>query len=469
MGNARNLASLLSTDDKVKSDDIADGSINADKLAGSITGAKFADSAVDVTSKVTGTLGTSNGGLGLTSLGSGGQALLVNSGGTAFEFSAVTSDLTEQQRDIALLALNDTIQQSRASHELTSNLNDAYTNTDNVTSLSGVTVSGGKSNTSSSLSGTTVYINPWITSGTFTSIDSASTPSFTISSPGTGAWESGGSNFTYVDHTSSAPGGGGYYIVPQGTTYNWATTKVTWTAQVVTKAGGGGGGWNMQITKAAPTIWTAYNSGRNHTGGYDPNMGFSSGTASVGWQIRFTYSPLEDQNSITQEKRNSNSGTWTNVDQATGDGFNAGWSTLDVATSGLVYAGYSFKDANPNWTIRNWFAVETGAQNASGSYQSTATTISSAVTQMGVVALVKNAAGSATLNTDIKISVSANNGTNFTQVTLTSTGQVLSTGLNTIISDKVTVTSGTQLKYKVEFANQSASKSTELHGISLIY
>jgi len=129
----------------------------------------------------------------------------------------------------------------------------------------------------------------------------------------------------------------------------------------------------------------------------------------------------------------------------------------------------AFKDASPNWTIRTWFAVETGNPNASGSYQSTATTISSAVTQMGVVALVKNAAGTATLNTDIKISVSANNGTNFTQVTLTSTGQVLSTGLNTIISDKVTVTSGTQLKYKVEFANQGASKSTELYGISLIY
>ena len=469
MGNARNLASLLSTDDKVKADDIADGSINADKLAGSITGAKFADSSVDVTSKVTGTLGISNGGLGLTSLGSGGQALLVNSGGTAFEFGSVTADLTEQQRDIALLALNDTIQQSRASHELTSNLNDAYTNTDNVTSLSGVSVSGGKSNTSSSLSGTTVYINPWLTSGTFTSVDSVSTPSFTIGSAGTGAWESGGTSFTYVDYTSSAPGGGGYYILPQGTTYNWATTKITWTAQVVTKAGGAGGGWNLSITKAASSIWTAYNSGRNHAAGYDADISFSSGTATVGNQIRLTFSPLENQNIVTQERRNSNSGTWTNVDQATGDGYNSSWATTDVATSGLVYGGYAFKDANPNWTIRNWFAVETGTQNASGSYQSTATTISSAVTQMGVVALVKNAAGTATLNTDIKISVSADNGSNFTQVTLTSTGQVLSTGLNTIISDKVTVTSGTQLKYKVEFANQSASKSTELHGISLIY
>jgi len=468
MGNARNLASLLSTDDKVKADDIADGSINADKLAGSITGAKFADSAVDVTSKVTGTLGISNGGLGLTSLGTGGQALLVNSGGTAFEFGSVTSDLTEQQRDIALLALNDTIQQSRASHELTSNLNDAYTNTDNVASLSNVVVSGGKSNTSSQLSGTTVYINPWITSGTFTSIDSTSTPSFTIGSAGTGAWESGGSSFTYVDFTSSAPGGGGHYIIPQGTTYNWATTKVTWTSQVITKAGGSGPGMTTQITKAAPSIWTSYASGRTNAGGYDSNLSFSS-DASVGHQKRLIYSPLEDQNALTLEKRNSNSASWTTVNQATGDGFNSGWATLDVATTGVVYGGMAFKDANPNWTIRTWFAVETGNPNASGSYQSTATTISSAVTQMGVVALVKNAAGTATLNTDIKISVSANNGTNFTQVTLTSTGQVLSTGLNTIISDKVTVTSGTQLKYKVEFANQGASKSTELHGISLIY
>ena len=48
MGNARNLANLLSNGDvTIKEDDIADGSIDTDKLGGSITGAKFADKALE--------------------------------------------------------------------------------------------------------------------------------------------------------------------------------------------------------------------------------------------------------------------------------------------------------------------------------------------------------------------------------------------------------------------------------------
>ena len=70
MGNARNLANLLSNGDvTIKEDDIADGSINTDKLGGSITGAKFADGSVNLGTQSTGTVGTGNGGFGITSLG----------------------------------------------------------------------------------------------------------------------------------------------------------------------------------------------------------------------------------------------------------------------------------------------------------------------------------------------------------------------------------------------------------------
>ena len=54
-----------------------------------------------------GTVGICNGGFGLTSLGTAGQAIQVNSGGTAFEFASVTADLTELRKDIAILAMND--------------------------------------------------------------------------------------------------------------------------------------------------------------------------------------------------------------------------------------------------------------------------------------------------------------------------------------------------------------------------
>ena len=118
-----------------------------------------------------------------------------------------------------------------------------------------------------------------------------------------------------------------------------------------------------------------------------------------------------------------------------------------------------------------WFAVETGSvtPDATGSYQSTATTIASAVDEMSAVVLYKDTTGTATLNTDLKVSVSSDNGSNFTQLTLTNTGLLFSAGVKIATSNKVSTTSGTQLKYKIEFANQSASKKTECAGVSLLY
>ena len=52
----------------------------------SVTNAMLAGS-IDLTSKITGTIPTSNGGTGLTSLGTANQVLRVNSGATALEFA----------------------------------------------------------------------------------------------------------------------------------------------------------------------------------------------------------------------------------------------------------------------------------------------------------------------------------------------------------------------------------------------
>ncbi len=88
---------------------------------------------------------------------------------------------------------------------------------------------------------------------------------------------------------------------------------------------------------------------------------------------------------------------------------------------------------------------------------------------MGIVVLYKNNAGTATLNTDLVAQVSANNGTDFTTVTLTPRG-TFSSGISIAVANNVTVTSGTSCKYKISFANQSAGvKETQVHGIGLLY
>ena len=113
--------------------------------------------------------------------------------------------------------------------------------------------------------------------------------------------------------------------------------------------------------------------------------------------------------------------------------------------------------------------MEESSPVASGSYESTATTISSAVDEMSAVVLYKDTTGTATLNTDFKVSLSSDNGSNFTLLTLTDTGLLFSAGIKIATSNKVSTTSGTQLKYKVEILNQGASKKTECAGVSMIY
>ena len=110
-----------------------------------------------------------------------------------------------------------------------------------------------------------------------------------------------------------------------------------------------------------------------------------------------------------------------------------------------------------------------GTANATGNFISNTITASSSTNKMGVVITYIDNAGTATLNTDLKVSLSANNGSNYTQVTLVAQSN-FSTGVKMAKANDVTVTAGTQLKYKVEFANQAAgSKETRVTGISLQY
>jgi len=147
-----------------------------------------------------------------------------------------------------------------------------------------------------------------------------------------------------------------------------------------------------------------------------------------------------------------------------------------VKFTGINITADIYQDANSITSLTNtarnaseYVSIEDVSADATGSYESTATTISGAETKMSCTVLYADAAGTATLNTDLKVSLSADNGSNFTQVTLTSTGNTFSSGVKVAVSDEVTVTSGTQVKYKVEFANQSGSKTTRVHGIAMVH
>ena len=98
---------------------------------------------------------------------------------------------------------------------------------------------------------------------------------------------------------------------------------------------------------------------------------------------------------------------------------------------------------------------------------STATTAQAAPTKGDMVMTYSNSIGTAVINTDITAEFSADNGSTWTAMTLASQG---TTGGHTILSAHDvtrTSTSGTSMRYRIKTLNQSSSKATRIHAVSL--
>jgi len=115
------------------------------------------------------------------------------------------------------------------------------------------------------------------------------------------------------------------------------------------------------------------------------------------------------------------------------------------------------------------FTYVTSTVNATGNFTCPNVTASSSTNKMGAVVTYQNHAGTNTLNTDIVLQLSADGGSNFTTATMTAMPD-FSTGIKMAKVNDLSVTAGTQLKYKLSFANQaSGSKEARIRGVSLQY
>jgi len=93
----------------------------------------------------------------------------------------------------------------------------------------------------------------------------------------------------------------------------------------------------------------------------------------------------------------------------------------------------------------------------------------SAVTDVSGVFLIKHASGANTLGTDVKAYFTADN-SNWTETDAYADAGTFSTGIKMIKLDQVTCTSGSDVRWKITFANQSGgSKVAYIYGISLNY
>jgi len=113
--------------------------------------------------------------------------------------------------------------------------------------------------------------------------------------------------------------------------------------------------------------------------------------------------------------------------------------------------------------------ITNSANNATGNFTGTTITAPSSVSEMGAIITYQDNAGTNTLNTDIILQLSADNGSNFTTATMTAMPDFAS-GIKMAKVNDLSVTAGTQLKYKISFANQSSgSKEARIRGVSLQY
>ena len=223
----------------------------------------------------------------------------------------------------------------------------------------------------------------------------------------------------------------------------------------------------------------------NFTDGSTSNNAFHTDGSGVG--AYFTID-LQAQRTITQIRINTRSGNVNSVNwqiEGSNDGSSFTDTGADLNLSGTT--GWQSVSLSSNNTWRYWKFYKTtsaGAggyhselelngtpDNASGSIISDAYTAPSSRSAVSGVLLYRDVSGTATLGTDLKVYFSCNNGSNYTEVTsFTALNMAFKTGVKAVTLGKVTCTAGTQIVFKVEWANQSAgSKVTGCQGLATQY
>jgi hypothetical protein len=142
----------------------------------------------------------------------------------------------------------------------------------------------------------------------------------------------------------------------------------------------------------------------------------------------------------------------------------------DTAYRYLRLIGRSGAQTNNNpWQREIEFKVKTITPSATGSFEGVAITPEASTSSMGAVLTYQDFSGTNSLNTDIILKLSADNGSNYSTATLTALPD-FATGIKMAKVNDLSVTAGTQLKYKIEFANQSSGvKEARIRGVSLQY
>tara|TARA_B100001057_G_scaffold239981_1_gene240344 strand:- start:2003 stop:3202 length:1200 start_codon:yes stop_codon:yes gene_type:complete len=256
------------------------------------------------------------------------------------------------------------------------------------------------------------------------------------------------------------------------TTSETANAKYEFEFQIQRKAGGGGPGWIFMVNKNNEQSGFDYTGNQFTAGGQRVHANANN---DVGDRFKWIWdgrTGVGNQNIITSFDDLDENGSYENESTAfygAGGTYQGGSFTSTTATTVGWFMSF-WRDSGNSWQIALKAGTKTTtARNATGNFVSTAQTASSSTTQMSMVVMYEDTSGTASLNTDLVGALSANNGSNFTTVTL-SAAPNLSSNIKVAKSNKVTVTAGTQCKYRINFANQAdGSKITKVLGVAMLY
>ena len=405
--------------------DIADGTITNDDLAGSITDAKI--SALSA-SKLTGSVA---------------DARIPSSAVTQH---VTATNLTPIENDLAILALQNAVNSNITAHGLQNSWIEQFEDSNSIT-----------------LSTAYRHDDEYIGAGSFAATGwpytnyADQTFSAVSSFADIPAYNSASSTHTYAGNQVSATGYLGYAPSPSGFTtgvaFDYLTAK-TWV------------GLDIGFRNVYGMIKT-WRLEKRDDGSAWTIVDMTGATASA------TTESIDNTNNlaITTDA----TGLVTNTTNGGNLNTHGGVITFGTAVTSRhfrVLMGSYNSNGNSNCGFKYFiprYNVATIA--AAGSFTSNTITPqdSASKSSLGLVILYKNNAGTNTLNTDVICKVSADNGSNYSTCVLASKG-TFSTGINIAIAPAISVTAGTQLKYKVEFANQaSGSKEAQIHGVALQY
>jgi hypothetical protein len=287
-----------------------------------------------------------------------------------------------------------------------------------------------------------------------------------IGAGGTGVNNSSGSGGTAPSTTAfglTAVGGGNGIGGPSGT------------------PGSGGSGAGAQGYNTTYGTGTA---GQGNRGGYRNNAYASGGGGGAGAVGGNASSPNGGNGGVGLSNSfrtgsgvfyagGGGGGRWsgTNGTGGNGGGGAGGGSGNGTAnTGGGGGGGGTGTTGGSGIVVIRYVAGALGPQYNNLTLVSNATTAESAPTKGDIVMTYTDAAGTATVNTDLK-AYASRDGTNWTAMTLVAQGNTGSASPHLIVAahdvDISSQPSGTSMKYKIETLNQTASKETRIQAVSL--